>query len=56
VPGGFGGVLQRLSLVIDVALGGIAALVMLPRAALLRRRLADLTDRAEKAYPSRPPW
>lgn len=47
----FGGVLQRLSLTIDLALGGIAALVIILGVVLLRRRLADLTGRAEKAYP-----
>lgn len=47
----FGGVLERLSLAIDLAFGGIAALAIAVGVVLLRRRLADLTDRAEKAYP-----
>jgi membrane protein DedA with SNARE-associated domain len=46
-----GGVLERLSLMIDLVLGGIAALVIIGGIVLLRRRMAGLTDRAEKAYP-----
>ena len=47
-----GGVLQRLSLTIDLVLGGIAALAIVLGVMLLRRRLAELSERAEKAYPS----
>jgi membrane protein DedA with SNARE-associated domain len=47
----FGGVLERLSLTIDLAVGGIAALAIVLGVVMLRRRMADLTDRAEKAYP-----
>jgi membrane protein DedA with SNARE-associated domain len=47
-----GGVLQRLSLAIDLVLGGIAALAIVLGIMLLRRRLAELSERAEKAYPS----
>ena len=46
-----GGVLQRLSLTIDLVLGGIAALAIILGVLLLRRRLAELSERAEKAYP-----
>ena len=46
-----GGVLQRLSLTIDLVLGGIAALAIVLGVLLLRRRLAELSERAEKAYP-----
>jgi membrane protein DedA with SNARE-associated domain len=43
-----GGVLERLSLTIDLVLGGIAALVIIGGIVVLRRRMAGL---AEKAYP-----
>ncbi|HEU5389443.1 MAG TPA: DedA family protein [Streptosporangiaceae bacterium] len=46
-----GGVLERLSLAIDLALGGIAALAIIGGIVLLRRRMAGLTERAGKAYP-----
>jgi membrane protein DedA with SNARE-associated domain len=46
-----GGVLQRLSLTIDLVLGGIAALAIVFGLVLLRRRMAELSERAEKAYP-----
>jgi membrane protein DedA with SNARE-associated domain len=46
-----GGVLERLSLTIDLVLGGIAALVIIGGIVVLRRRMAGLTKRAEKAYP-----
>jgi hypothetical protein len=44
-------VLERLSLTIDLVLGGIAALVIIGGIVVLRRRMAGLTKRAEKAYP-----
>jgi membrane protein DedA with SNARE-associated domain len=43
--------LKRLSLTSDLALGGIACLVIIGLVILLRRRMGDLTERAEKAYP-----
>jgi membrane protein DedA with SNARE-associated domain len=46
-----GGVLKRLSLTIDIALGGIAAAAIVVGLLLLRRRLAGLSERAEEAYP-----
>ena len=46
-----GGVLQRLSMTIDLVLGGIAATAIVLGVVLLRRRLAELGERAEKAYP-----
>ena len=49
--GFFAGGLERLSLTIDLVLGGIAALVIIGGIILLRRRMAGLTERAEKAYP-----
>jgi membrane protein DedA with SNARE-associated domain len=46
-----GAALQHLSLTIDLALGGAAVLVLALLVVLLRLRLDDLTERAEKAYP-----
>lgn len=46
-----GAALERLSLALDLALGGVALLVIAFLAVLLRRRLAELTERADKAYP-----
>ncbi|HEX5297515.1 MAG TPA: DedA family protein [Streptosporangiaceae bacterium] len=46
-----GGALERLSLTIDLVLGGIAALAITGGIVLLRRRMAGLTERAGKAYP-----
>jgi hypothetical protein len=45
------GVLERLSLTVDLVLGGIAALAVIGGIVLLRRRMAGLTERAGKAYP-----
>jgi membrane protein DedA with SNARE-associated domain len=47
----FGGVLEHLSLIIDLVLGGIAALAVVLELVLLRRRRAGLAERAERAYP-----
>lgn len=46
-----GHTLQRLSLTIDLIIGGVAVLVIVLAVVLLRRRLAELTKRAEEAYP-----
>jgi membrane protein DedA with SNARE-associated domain len=46
-----GTALQRLSLAIDLVLGGVACLVIAVVVVLLRRRMGDLTERAERAYP-----
>jgi membrane protein DedA with SNARE-associated domain len=46
-----GAALKRLSLTIDLALGGVACLVIIGLVVLLRRRMGDVTERAEKAYP-----
>lgn len=46
-----GNALQHLSLTIDLVLGGVAALVIVLAVVQLRRRLAELTERAEKAHP-----
>lgn len=46
-----GRTLLHLSLAIDLALGGIAVLVIVLAVVLLRRRMAKLTERAEEAYP-----
>ncbi len=46
-----GGVLRRLSMAIDLVLGGMAALAIVLGVLLLRRRLTELGERAEKAYP-----
>lgn len=46
-----GHTLQRLSLTIDLVLGGIAVLVIVLLVLLLRRRMTELTRKAEDAYP-----
>jgi membrane protein DedA with SNARE-associated domain len=46
-----GGVLRHLSMTIDFMLGGIAALALAVGMLLLRCRLAELSERAEQAYP-----
>ncbi len=46
-----GAAFQHLSLAIDLALGGVAVLIIAGLVVLLRRRVAELTDRAEQAYP-----
>ncbi len=46
-----GGVLESLSLPIDFVLGGIAVLAVVLGIVLLRRRTAELGERAEQAYP-----
>ena len=46
-----GHTLQQLSLTIDLVIGGIAVLIIVSAIVLLRRRLAELTKRAEEAYP-----
>lgn len=46
-----GGALERLSATIDLALGGIAVLAVVLGVVLLRRRLAELSARADEAYP-----
>jgi membrane protein DedA with SNARE-associated domain len=46
-----GHTLERLSLTIDLVIGGAAVLVIAAVVVLLRRRKADLTKRAEDAYP-----
>lgn len=43
-----GRTLEHLSLVIDLTLGGIAVLVIVLTIVLLRRRMAKLTQQAEK--------
>lgn len=46
-----GSALKRLSLTIDVVIGGIACLAIAALMLLLRRRFDDVTRRAEEAYP-----
>jgi membrane protein DedA with SNARE-associated domain len=46
-----GAALQHLSLTIALVLGGVAVLVIALLVLVTRRRLAELTERAEKAYP-----
>jgi membrane protein DedA with SNARE-associated domain len=46
-----GGVLQRVSLTIDLILGGAAVLVIVAVLFILRRRAGRLMARAEAAYP-----
>lgn len=46
-----GNALQHLSLTIDLVLGGAAVLAIIVAAVQLRRRFAELTERAEKAHP-----
>jgi membrane protein DedA with SNARE-associated domain len=46
-----GHTLERLSLTIDLVIGGAAVLAIVVVIVLLRRRMAELTKRAEDAYP-----
>jgi membrane protein DedA with SNARE-associated domain len=46
-----GAALHHLSLIIDLALGGVAVVVVILLIALLRRRMTELGERAEQAYP-----
>lgn len=46
-----GRTLQRLSLTIDLVIGGIAVLLIILAVVPLRRRMARLTEQAEEAYP-----